>query len=75
MILMAFMLVFGNCVNCNIFFGFNPVCVPSIRVNGKREPLCLECFEKWNRIHRTDKGLDPIPLNPNAYYPHKEIEG
>ena len=69
---MGYMIAFGNCVNCGRLIGFNPNCVPSIRVDGKREPLCEECFGIWNQYHRIDKGLKPIPLHPDAYEPAEE---
>lgn len=45
----------------------NPVKVPSILVNEKKEPLCRACADEWNRIHRTSQGLAPIPIHPDAY--------
>ena len=68
---MGYALCFGSCVNCGKPIAFNPERVPSIRVKGKgeKEPLCETCFGKWNEIHRTSKGLEPIPLDPNAYGP------
>jgi hypothetical protein len=30
---------------------------------------CESCFHQWNEIHRTRKGLDPLPLHPKAYEP------
>lgn len=65
----GYMIVLGNCVNCGRFLSFNPDKVPSIRVAGKREPICPRCFGSWNEIHRTSKGLDPLPLHPDAYGP------
>lgn len=72
---MVYVMVFGNCISCGVFMGFNPAKVPSLRINDVREPLCLECFNKWNQIHRISKGLEPEPLSPNAYMPQSEIEG
>jgi hypothetical protein len=40
---MAFVSAMGNCVNCGRVFSFNPVRVPSIVVNGAREPVCEAC--------------------------------
>lgn len=62
-----FLAVYGVCVGCGCPMSFNPHRVPSLIVSGVREPLCRSCFEVWNQIHRTDKGLDPIPLHPRAY--------
>lgn len=64
----------GSCINCRIPLTFNPERVPSIRVNGSREPLCRECFNRWNDIHRTSKGLAPEVLHPAAYEPCPEEE-
>lgn len=66
---LAFMLVYGTCCACGSRISFNPDKVPSLRVNGVREPICRACFEQWNQIHRTSKGLDPLPLAPDAYEP------
>lgn len=70
---MAFMIVHGECVACHRPLVFNPNFVPSIRVNGEREPLCEACFTRWNLIHRVSQGLEPLPLHPNAYEP-EEVE-
>jgi len=61
------MFVIGGCIACNAIITFNAEHVPSIRVNGVREPLCRACFAKWNEIHRISKGLAPEPLHPQAY--------
>ena len=65
----GYMMVHGCCVACRALISFNPNKVPSIRVKGNREPLCRGCFAKWNKIHRTDKGLEPLPIHPEAYEP------
>ena len=64
---MGYVTALGHCINCNAPLTFNPARVPSIRVNGSREPLCKACFERWNEIHRTSKGLEPVQLHPEAY--------
>ena len=66
---MAYMYVHGFCINCGTSISFNAHRVPSIRVNGCREPLCAGCHDKWNEMHRTSKGLDPVSIHPNAYEP------
>lgn len=66
---MSYMFVMGSCAACNNPISFNPERVPSIRIEGVREPLCKTCFHRWNEIHRTAKGMEPIPLNPDAYEP------
>ena len=69
---MGHMLLVCNCINCGVLMGCNPNYVPSIRVDGKREPLCKDCFAAWNEFHRTSKGLEPVALHPEAYEPAEE---
>ena len=73
---MTYSILICDCASCQKRIVVNPDCCPSIRVengkpdpNGKREPICRDCFNQWNEIHRTAKGLKPIPLSPNAYEP------
>jgi hypothetical protein len=63
-----------TCAGCGAPLICNPVRVPSIRVNGQREAICKACFDKWNVIHRTSKGLQPEPLHPDAYSACQESE-
>lgn len=64
----------GDCAGCGRVIHFNPVRVPSIRPGGVggKQPLCEACFNRWNQIHRISKGLEPVPLDPNAYEPEPE---
>ncbi len=64
---MGYMITTSNCVACNSLITFNPDHVPSLVVNGQREPLCRSCHGRWNEIHRTSKGLEPIPIHAEAY--------
>jgi hypothetical protein len=64
---MGYAFMVGNCISCKALITFNPVRVPSLTINGVKEPLCENCFNEWNRIHRTSKGLPPVPLQPDAY--------
>jgi hypothetical protein len=68
---MSFLFVHGFCIGCRAPLSFNAEHVPSIRVNGEREPLCAACFDRWNEIHRTSQGLKPLPLHPDAYEPQE----
>lgn len=70
---MGYAIVFGHCIGCGAFIGFNPVRVPSIRVNGTKEPVCRGCIEAANPI-RKEKGLEPIAIHPDAYEPCEEGE-
>jgi len=64
---MPFMFVAGECVSCHCLITFSPSHVPSIRVNGSREPLCVACFTRWNELHRVSKGLEPVEAHPLAW--------
>ena len=69
---MTYTLLHCPCAGCGALIAVNPDKCPSIRVKGSREPLCEGCINKWNEIHRTSQGLDPVPLNPEAYAPLKD---
>ena len=60
------MMLMAGCINCGRLVFCNPDKVPSLVVNGKREPLCRGCHAKWNKIHRP--GLEPTPIQEGAYY-------
>lgn len=62
------------CCACGKIITCNPARVPSLTVGGHRRPLCLGCYARWNEIHRTSKGLEPIPLMDGAYEPCPESE-
>lgn len=63
----GYMFVIAECVACEAAITINPDCCPSLRVDGVRQPLCRGCFDRWNVIHRTGKGLQPVALHPDAY--------
>lgn len=61
---MGYLFVVGECIACKGFITFNPNLVPSLRINGVREPLCEACARKWGEIHKT-----PVTIAPGAYEP------
>jgi hypothetical protein len=63
---MGYALCTSACANCYRIFSYNPVRVPSVRVNGRREPVCLDCITRANP-KRIAKGLDPLVVHPDAY--------
>jgi hypothetical protein len=67
---MGYMLCYGCCVNCHQPFSFNPERVPSVRVQGVREPVCRNCIEHANRI-RKERGLEEFSIMPGAYEPEE----
>ena len=67
---MGYMIATGTCINCGRLFQFNPELVPSVRVNGHREPACLACVEAANPQRRAN-GLEEIRIHPGAYQPQE----
>jgi hypothetical protein len=70
---MGYAFIYGPCVACERRFVYHPNKVPSVRVNGKREPICQGCVDKYNPI-REKNGLEPIKPLPGAYGPGHESE-
>lgn len=62
----GYMFVLGECFGCGKLFTFNAEWVPSIPINGVREPICRECVERANP-QRIQNGLEPIRVHPDAY--------
>ena len=63
---MGIMTLYAACVNCHQLFTCSPSKVPSLIVDGTREPICLNCVNKANPI-RVANGLEPIVPLPGAY--------
>mgnify|MGYP000258131711 CR=1 FL=1 len=70
---MGYVLAYGNCINCGTLFSFNPAKVPSIRVDGVREPVCRTCIEQANEVRRA-AGITELTILPDAYEPCEENE-
>ena len=68
-----FALGYAQCYGCKQPFGFNPVRVPSVRIDGVREPVCPNCVAIANP-KRIANGLAPIVPLPDAYEPVDESE-
>jgi hypothetical protein len=64
----GYLFVFGPCYGCRRMFSFSAERVPSIVVDGQREPICQECVDRANLI-RVAEGLPPIVPLPGAYEP------
>lgn len=65
----GFAMVMAACILCGKPFSFNPHKVPSLKVNGHREPVCLSCHTTANN-EREAAGVErwPEPM-PGAYEP------
>lgn len=65
---MGYALALSACCSCHRVFGYNPIRVPSVRVNGVREPVCRECIERANPLRKQAAFLNspstPMPTNP-----------
>lgn len=61
------------CFGCKRLFSYNPMRVPSIPINGSREPICEACVRRANPL-RIKNGLDPIVPFPDAYESCDESE-
>lgn len=70
---MGYALCTGSCAACGRLFMFNPVRVPSVRINGEREPVCSTCMQMAN-TERQRRGLEPLPIAPDAYEAVDESE-
>lgn len=61
-----YMTCMAECVGCRNVFSFNPDLVPSIMINGFKEPICKNCIKRINP-QRIANGLEPIVPLPGAY--------
>lgn len=68
---MGFVFMTTVCFGCGNVFNCHPNLVPSIRVEGHRQPICAECVKRANPL-RIRNGLDPIVPPPGAYQPTDE---
>ena len=69
----GYVFVFGPCIGCRRPFGYNPHWVPSLTVDGQREPICRDCVALANP-RRKANGLPEIAPHPEAYEPLPEAE-
>lgn len=70
---MGYAFATSPCVACHGLFSYNPMKVPSIRVNGAREPVCPACMALAN-AKRVANGLPPHAIADDAYEPCDERE-
>ena len=69
---MGYMYVLGDCFACHRLFTFSAERVPSITVDGERQPVCADCVARVNPL-RAANGLDPIVVLPGAYEPDEAL--
>jgi hypothetical protein len=70
---MGYVSAMSPCIGCGQIFSYNPVRVPSLTVNGTREPVCQSCVDRVNP-ERIANGLEPIVPLPGAYEACEESE-
>lgn len=63
---MGFASCLSNCYGCKRVFMYNPMKVPSVTIDGVREPICEACVARVNP-QRIANGLPPIVPMPDAY--------
>jgi hypothetical protein len=69
---MGWEMVMGPCFGCKRTFGFNVEHVPSILVDGVKQPVCRDCIVRVNP-QRVANGLEPIVPHPDAYEPREAL--
>lgn len=65
----GYALCMSPCAICKTICTYNPMTVPSIRLNGpssSREPICEMCMIRANS-ERLKRGLPALPVEPDAY--------
>jgi hypothetical protein len=65
---MGYMIAWGTCYACGHLFSFNPDTVLSVRVDGRREPICAYCMAIVNERKR-QLGMPEIVIPKDAYEP------
>lgn len=64
------MMVMSACFGCGRLFTYNAERVPSIVMDGTREPICADCVAEANRL-RAIYSFEPIRILPGAYDPEE----
>lgn len=63
----------ASCYGCGGLMSFNPVKVPSLRVDGERQPICETCVGIVNSKRRA-AGVPEFEIPEGAYAPAPEEE-
>lgn len=65
---MAYFMI-GHCVSCGKPFTLHPDFVPSVRVDGEREPICMACAHFANPKRERRRGSPPSASTPRPTNP------
>ena len=68
---MGYMVAIGRCLCCGRHFTFHPERVPSLTVEGRREPVCRTCVDNVNPTRKANGLSEIVPL-PGAYEAGRE---
>jgi hypothetical protein len=68
---MGYAIMFGICIACKGDMHFNPHKVPSLMINGKREPICEACANRWNQLH--PEAAKPIQEGAYRHFDENEL--
>ncbi len=63
---MGVALCLAPCLVCKKTFSFNPVRVPSFKVDGVKEPICEPCMQFINK-QREEQGIEQFTWADDAY--------
>jgi hypothetical protein len=69
---MGWEMAMAPCFGCKRPFWFNTEWVPSILVDGVKQPVCRDCVERVNPT-RVANGLAPIVPHADAYEPREAL--
>jgi hypothetical protein len=70
---MGYAMCHSSCIGCGQLMAYNPMRVPSVTIEGVRQPICRNCVERVNPLRKAN-GLMPIVPLPDAYEPCPEEE-
>lgn len=68
---MGYAIMLGFCAACKNPIQFNPHKVPSLMIQGVRQPICRACAERWNELHK--ENARPIQAGAYDYLPEEEL--
>lgn len=63
---MGYFCITSTCAVCRALITYHPHKVPSVRVEGVRQPICRPCVDEINPL-RVEHGLPAIPIQDGAY--------
>jgi hypothetical protein len=68
---MGYATMMGFCIACGKPISFHPHKVPSLMIDGKRQPICEGCANRWNGLH--PEQARPILEGAYGFFPEEEL--